>query len=440
MSLIGLAKRFSDKPLYIVGGYVRNMIAGVSVGDIDIASALPAEEVIERLKDSEYKVVPSSLRMGTLIIKDGKSRYEYTSFRTDSYPINSGCHSPLDVKFTDDIMLDAKRRDFTVNAIYYDILKEKIVDPLGGAEDVKSRVLRTTRNPEEVFAEDGLRLLRFVRFYAELGFRMSEHDYEVAKGLVHLLKDISIERITDEFNKILHADTKGYGNKDGHYNGLKKLIEMGAMEYIIPELLQGNGIRQNEKYHDLDVLGHILECVRVSDDSIRLHALMHDIGKPESLIRDGNMHKHNVIGSLMTKEILTRLRYPNKVRDNVAEVVYIHMFNLDNKAKDDTIRKFIVDYHDVLNEFLLLRKADILASKIKNYDSYYRIRDIYESMKRDNIPMSTGELAVNGNDLMNWGYKGKEIGDTLSKILYEVASGRLRNERETVRKQYEKKG
>ena len=431
MSLSRLSTLFGNTPLYIVGGAVRNMLLGVEPKDIDITAGMRAEDVIALLDGTEFSVVPSSLRMGTLIIKDGGDSYEYTCFRTDSYPAGSGVHTPVDVKFTDDIELDARRRDFTVNAIYYDIDSGTYVDPLNGIGDLRARVLRTTRTPREVFSEDGLRLMRLVRFSSELGFDIDEECYRVACSLVHLLRDISVERIEEELSKILLADVSGYGNTNGHYDGINMLINIGAMEYIMPELMRGAGVAQNSRYHSDDVLTHEVEAMRIADTDMRLVALLHDIGKPYELERTGNMHMHNVSGSRIVRDVLTRLRYPNKVIERASRLVYIHMFDIDNGAREDTIKRFILDNVDYIHDFLRLRYADIMSSS-KDLSSYDHIKAVYEDMLRRGVPMRLRELAISGDDLKALGVRGKAIGEMLGVILRDVALDRVANDRDAI--------
>lgn len=432
MSLESLAKLFGKDRLYIVGGYVRNMLMDVPASDIDIASPKRAEEVIELLSKSDFKVEPSSLRMGTLIIRDGDEKYEYTAFRRDSYPEGSGRHRPLSVEFGGDMETDAKRRDFTVNAIYYDILADAYVDFLGGIEDVESGILRTVRDPKEVFSEDGLRIMRLARFHAETGFRVEENTFNVAKELSYLIKDISIERITEELKKILVADAKPYGNKGGHVDGIKMLVELGVLDHILPELMKGKGVKQNEKYHNSDVLTHSIDAMGYAEPDIRLVALLHDVGKPYALELDGNMYRHNAIGSDIVCEIARRLKLSKRESAEIVKLTKIHMFNLDGKAKEKTIKKFILENVDVIEKFLRLRRADIRASKNADFTSLEKMERLYEEMIDREVPLRISELDIDGDDLMEIGVFGKAIGDTLNRLLEKVALGYVENKREDI--------
>ena len=427
MSLENLAKLFGEDRLYIVGGYVRNMLMDVPASDIDIASPKRADEVLELLSNSEFRVEPSSLRMGTLIIRDGDEKYEYTAFRQDSYPEGSGRHRPLSVTFGRDMESDARRRDFTVNAIYYDVLADAYVDVVGGIEDVERGILRTVREPEEVFSEDGLRIMRLARFHAETGFSVEEKTFAAAKKLSYLINDISVERITEELKKILIADIKPYGNKGGHIQGIKMLFELGVLDRILPELTKGSGVAQNEKYHKSDVLTHSIDTMGYADFDIRLPALLHDVGKPYALERDGNMYAHAVIGSDIVRKIAARLRLSKRESAEAVKLTKIHMFDLDGKAKDRTVKKFILENADVIEKFFKLRKADIQASKQVDLTSLYKMENIYDAMMSKGTPLCIGELYIDGNDLMERGIVGKEIGTTLSELLEKAALGEVEN-------------
>ena len=191
-----------DKPLYAVGGCVRDYLRGKEFYDVDLSGGMKPEELIELLDKTPFGVVSASPRLGTVIIK-GKNTYENTAFRIDSYPAGSGIHTPTNVQFTQDLTVDAKRRDFKCNAIYYNIRERQIIDPLGGIEDIKQVILSTTISPDVVLSQDGLRILRLARFVSKLGYEIEEHTYDSAKRLAGRLREISVERIREELNRIL---------------------------------------------------------------------------------------------------------------------------------------------------------------------------------------------------------------------------------------------
>lgn len=411
----GLAELFpKETPIYLVGGIVRNAILGYGGGDIDMAGAMLADDIIEILRDTEYSIIAKYPRTGTVVIAYGEERYEYTTFRTDYYPIN-GSHTPDNIRFTQDIYEDASRRDFRANAIYYDILLDRIVDPLGGVQDISNKVLSTCKSADSTLGEDALRILRLARFCGELGFTPSADALSVAQQRAKTVKEISVERIQDELEKILVAD-KRYGIRDGAIIGLDLLTKIGVMRYIIPELDTARGVKQNPKYHLYDVYGHTLECVRLSPINIRRAALFHDIAKPQLITKYGNSYSHDVVGEEITRRIMARLKYSNKDIEYTAKLVRIHMFNLDGGAKAATVRRFIRDNYEVYEDFLALRVADKLASgrceqSPEEILSSFRIQE--DIIKGNGVPINIQELDIDGNDLIAIGYKGRQIGETL---------------------------
>ncbi len=220
-------------PFYVVGGYPRNaLLFGKSLTDYDICGPLTVDELTDRAK--EYaKIIPVNPRIGTVLICYKGEQYEYTTFRRDSYPIG-GVHTPTEVEFVRSVDEDSLRRDFRVNALYIDVLTEEVIDPLGGLEDIKERVL-VTANGRKTFDEDGLRLLRLVRFACELGFTVEKKTLEYAKELSYLLKDISAERKQVELKKILLSDSKN-GVTRAPIEGIKLLLDVGLDKYISEEL------------------------------------------------------------------------------------------------------------------------------------------------------------------------------------------------------------
>ena len=223
------------KPLYAVGGYVRNfLIDGTVSSDLDIAAALSTEEIKRAAKDCGFNVVAEYKRTGTAVISDGERKYEYTRFRTDVYAVGGG-HTPTGTAFTEDIALDAVRRDFKCNAVYYDIKNDEIIDVLGGVSDIKNKILDTVIEPERVFKSDGLRLLRLARFAAELNFTPTEKVLTGAKIYADNIRDIVPKRIYEEIKKILLSDEKyAFSDKQGPYTGFKIMEETGVMDILFP--------------------------------------------------------------------------------------------------------------------------------------------------------------------------------------------------------------
>lgn len=435
--IVQLAQLFNQStPLYLVGGVVRNYLLGLPLSDFDVASCASSEEVKNYLKDSQYRITAEYPRTGTLLIECDGIKLEYTSFREDSYPINSGTHTPAVVTFTRDLRVDALRRDFTCNALYYDIVKDEIIDVVGGVKDIENRVLRTVREGEKTLREDALRIMRMVRFAMQLGFTVDAETFASSKKYANGLKEISVERVQEELMGIINAPDK-YGAKkmDGTpvlpSDGIRMLVDCGAMQYIIPELLDGIGMEQNTKYHVYDVYNHILKTLDNCPRDIRLAGLMHDIAKPILQHRQGNMYGHDREGKKVAEKILTRLKFPMRDIERVSKLVSLHMFNLDNKAKDSTIRKFIAENYQYVDDYIALRIADGKASREEHFDrtSIDHILAIRDQMLADNVPLTVADMEINGEDMLRAGYKGKEIGIVLYNLLLEQITKGIRYDR-----------
>lgn len=220
--LKSLAEIFPE-PLYIVGGYIRNTILGLKNEDIDICSSLTIDELENLLHGSKYSVKIKSKVLGSALISIGEKSYEYTCFRRDIYP-NNGNHMPDKVEFIRDIEEDAKRRDFTCNALYYDIKGDKLLDFYNGVEDIKRKILRTVETPDYVLSHDGVRILRLFRFECELNFKIEKHTYQTALKYSQNLRDISGERAIYEITRILHSPKKypGYTKKHAYMKALRQ--------------------------------------------------------------------------------------------------------------------------------------------------------------------------------------------------------------------------
>ncbi|MEG1963490.1 MAG: HD domain-containing protein [Clostridia bacterium] len=418
------------QPLYIVGGYVRNSLLNIEAGDVDLCSALTPQQVQTALEGSFFKLDTASSRLGTILIK-GKNVYEYTTFRTDSYPTNSGCHTPQSVCFTTDIKADSMRRDFCANAVYYDIKNQQIVDILGGVEDIKKHILRGTHS--DVFKQDALRILRLVRLSCELHFDIDLQTLAECKKQVNKLSDISCERIAEEFNKILLSDCKypQLPYMPMHFEGIKLLIATGAMRFIVPELLQGEGVLQNAKYHKFDVLQHTLQAFKASDSSVRLAVLLHDIAKPFALKKDGNMFLHAVYGRQISREILQRLKYPNAVIAEVSELVGLHMYDIEANAKDKKLKEFVRENFAIIPKLILVKIADKIGAGMDGEsESANRMSKIYNYFLQNNLPTEIKDLKINGEDCLQLGLQGAKIKQALTQILDATAQESIKNNRD----------
>lgn len=438
--LIELAKLFAPfAKLYVVGGAVRNSLLNLPINDFDITSKLQIDTVQSLLNGSDFEIVAQYKRTGTLVIKCDGYKFEYTTFRQDSYPLNCGKHIPSSCVFTDKIEIDAFRRDFTCNALYYDISDDKIVDLVGGVKDIQDKILRTVRSADVTLGEDALRIMRLVRFSLQLGFAIDKCAKNSAKQYAVLLKDISAERKKDELVAIFEGIFKYYSYKQGFKasDGIRFLVDIGAMEYIIPELLSTIDVEQNPKYHIYDVYNHSLATMDNLPPRLMIVGLLHDIAKPVMLINNGNMYMHEVQGESMVQEIMARLKFSNAEIKRCARLVGMHMFNVDGRTRVSKCRVFIADNYEYFDDFVLLRRADGLATNKDTYDdsSVQKMLAVKEQMIKDKMPIGIKDLPINGNDLIELGYRGTQIGEILSKTrLWILQNGRVPTREEILSK------
>ena len=423
-----------DKPLYIVGGAVRGfIIEGKISNDIDLAGPMTTGELISALKKHGFIVRAEYPRTHTVMFslkEDNSTKYEFTSFRKEIYGEGGG-HTPVSTELTEDIYEDALRRDFRCNAVYYDLKSNKFVDPLNGIEDIKNKILNTVKNPGEVFSSDGLRLLRLFRFAGELGFTPTEEVITYAKKFSGNVVDISGERIYEELTKMLICDQKySYSDKEGHYRAFKYCHETGVLKYIFPELALGEGLSQRKDFHQHDVLEHSFKALLYSHPSVRLAALLHDIGKSVVYLRNGSHHFHSEEGANIVRKRLLDLKAPRHVLDDTLWLILNHMYDLKANEPIKNVRRFIVDNYPKIERLLLLKEADIKAS---NSDlvplTVVRWREIIKTMQTTNSPFGLKDLKINGKDLNELGLKGRIVGDILDKILDIVLENPLLNER-----------
>ncbi len=410
-----------ESPLYLVGGAVRDTIAGLSqingVCDLDVCSPMHFEEFLSIAQENGFTAKSVFKNTGTVKLMDGNgNEYEYCSFRSDKYV--RGTHVPVEIFFTDDIQLDARRRDFTANAVYYDIARDTIVDPLNGVAAIQEKRLTTVANSEKVFGEDGLRLMRLARQAACLGFTPDEECLSGAKQNAFLIDDISPERIFTELSQLLLSDEK-YGQTDGVYRGLKLLDKTGVLARILPELTLGKGMAQRTDFHKYDVLEHSLRACAYADKRIRLAALLHDVGKPLCSLRDGNSYAHPKEGAALTKNILQRLKAPKKELQRIPALVEWHMYDLDCKAGENKLRRFFVTHFDILDDLMLLKQADFSAcmDDFSVAPTVKRWQDLLEKMKTEGAPLRVKDLAVTGNDILALGIEPNKIATLLNALL-----------------------
>ena len=405
---------------FCVGGAVRDSIMGIVPGDWDITtSALPEET---RQVFSDFKTIDTGLKHGTLTVIIDHKPYEITTYRIDGeYGDN---RHPEAVSFTRNIEDDLARRDFTVNAIAYNP-KKGIVDPYGGQSDIYNSITRTVGDPHRRFNEDGLRIMRALRFSSTLGFAIDDKTAEAIHENKELLKNISAERINVELTKLLCGK-----------NVFNILMEYpDVLSVIIPEIAPAVGFQQYGKKHAYDVWEHICHTVdTIPDDRIlRLTMLLHDLGKvPTHKLNDkgdSTFKNHATVGGEMAREILTRLKSDKKTINRVSFLVGCHDFE-PPESKVELKKHLKAKTPDDIRTLLIIKKSDRGALS----ESY---RDISEGtaltlkwlkeIEGNNECCTISQLALNGNDLLEKGYRGEEIGNILEMLLDAVIEEKTDN-------------
>ncbi|WP_319414944.1 HD domain-containing protein [Marispirochaeta aestuarii] len=411
---------------YIVGGAVRNDIAGIQPTDYDLATdATPSE--IQRIF---HRTVPTGIDHGTVTILLGGEQYEITTFRTES--TYSDSRHPDRVEFSSSIEEDLSRRDFSMNALAWNISDARLIDLYDGVEAIRAGRIVAIGRPEERFAEDPLRILRACRFSAQLGFVIEDKTRQAAAGLCGSLTGISSERVRDEFNKLI----------TGEYcaQGLFLLRDLGILPHILPELHRCTGVFQKGS-HSFDVFEHSVyscEGAEQSDLVLRLAGLFHDLGKPASVreAEDGTLsfHRHEILGAEITENFMYRLKYPKQTIREVLHLIRQHMFNYTDEWTDAAVRRFLARVgKDHIEKLFMLRRADAygLDRRPLPLDYLSVLQRRIEDILAEENALSLKDLKVNGRDLMELGLpSGPLLGVILDQLLETVLDDPGMNSRE----------
>ena len=410
---------------YIVGGCVRDSLLDKEPNDWDICTSATPGEVLALLSKHGVRTIETGLQHGTVTACRGFSNYEVTTFRVDGeYSDN---RRPDSVEFVCDIVEDLSRRDFTINAMAYSE-REGLVDPWHGRDDLKKKLIRCVRNPDDRFREDALRIMRALRFAATYGFKIEEKTAAAIHRNKHLLKNIAAERIRSELTKMLCGD-----------GVVDILIEYSdVMAIIIPELGPCVGFNQNNPYHIYTVYDHIAHAVgnyKGSDVSIKMALLLHDIAKPGCYsedVRGGHFYCHGVFGKFYAEKIVERLKFDNKAKREIIDLVQYHDTDIYPSVK--TIRRWLNKIGpDLLNKLLYVKIADIEAHSNRNRnplrDRVLSVKLIVENVIADQECFRIKDLAVNGRDIMALGVEaGPTVGKVLNHLLTMVIDGFIANE------------
>ena len=409
---------------YAVGGCVRDSILGREPNDWDITTSAKPEET----KSLFARTIDTGIKHGTVTVMLDKEGFEVTTYRIDG--IYEDNRHPKEVTFTASLEEDLKRRDFTVNAMAYN-KRTGLVDIFGGLADIEQGIIRCVGNAEERFTEDALRMLRAVRFSAQLGYEIEEKTKQAIRRLAPNLNKISAERIQAELVKLVTSPHPDY---------LRTAYETGITKQILPEFDICMETNQNNPHHCYNVGEHILHSMQATspDKVLRLGMLFHDIAKPQTLSIDEEGITHNKghaeLGEKMTKQILRRLKFDNDTIDKVSKIVLYHDQEVGltpsgvrravNRMGEEIFTMlFAVQYADVLAQSDYLREEKLQKLTYK--------KEIYEGICQRKECLNLKDLAVTGSDLIALGIPaGRQIGVILNDLLDIVLEEPARNTRE----------
>lgn len=419
---------------FIVGGSVRDLMLNKIPSDYDITtSATPIE--IEKAFDG-FKTINIGKEYGTIVVVQPEGNLEITTYRSEGIYLDG--RRPSEITFSKNINEDLSRRDFTINSMAYNE-KTGIIDPFNGVEDIENKIIRTVGNPKERLNEDYLRIMRAVRFSAQLGFSIEEDTYNVCKELSKFLQHISAERIRDEFTKILISDIPS--------KSIRIMLNLNILHVILPELLSTVDYDQRNPNHEKQLFDHIL-CVvdnTPPSPSVRMAALLHDIAKPLTFSLDengiGHYYNHDKLGAEISKEILARLRFSNVFIDKVYKLIreHMHFKNMKEKGLKRQIRR--VGEENIF-DLIELKKADkVCKSDNKDISLIEEREERIRAILNNKEPFEKSHLNIDGNDIIALGYKpGKEIGKILDYLLERVLEHPEYNKKEKLIRMIKERG
>ena len=395
--------------LALVGGPVRDVFLGQQPGDLDLTTDATPEQVLAMTKRWADKTWTVGIAFGTVGLRKGNSVFEITTYRSEQYGRTS--RKP-DVQYGRSLEEDLSRRDFTINAMAARLPGYEIADPFGGFDALREKVLRTPGPPEQSFGDDPLRILRAARFAAKLGFTVAPEVRAAMTEQARRLEIVSAERITSELTKLMLTPDPALG--------IDVLVQTGVADEVLPEVSRLR-MEADEHHRHKDVYQHSLTVLRQAieleplhrlegDLTVRLAALLHDIGKPKtrSLLPDGRVafHHHEVKGATMTKRRLTALRFPNDVVRDVSKLVELHLrFHGYGEGEwtDSAVRRYVRDAGPLLSRLHVLTRADCTT---RNRAKAARLAAAYDSLEQRIAELSEQEeLArirpeLDGNEIM----------------------------------------
>lgn len=436
--------------VYLVGGAIRDIAMGKTPNDYDLATNALPDEMLELFPKS----VSTGAKFGTVIalVEDSKKEnhdVEVTTFRSEEEYIDG--RWPSKVKFVDEIYKDLGRRDFTINAMAIDLPLElldsqeierdwEVYDPFGGMEDIKLKLVRAVGTPIERFKEDGLRAFKACRLASQLEFEIERDTFEAIKECIPIAKQVSMERIRDEFMKLLLKSPKPS-------KGIDLMRESGLLQIFLPELLEGFGVEQ-KLYHVHDVYWHSLKTCDYAEDSVKLAALLHDIAKPRTDMGNGHFYGHDVMGVEMIETIMKRLRFSKTEIERVKTLVRNHMFyyphsQQEGKSNEDmqlsqwsdsAVRRFLNRVgEENVEDLFKLRIADATSNPNSpfNPEEITQLQKHISEVRAKDMALKVSDLDITGEDLKLIGVQaGPAMGKILNALLDIVIEDPLMNTKE----------
>ena len=409
---------------YVVGGSVRDNVIGVPTNDVDITTSATPDEINEVFKD--YKCLDTGNEHGTVPVIINGVPVEITTFRNDGDYTDG--RRPDNVTFTKSLEEDMKRRDFTINAIAYSE-KDGVVDLVGGVSDAENGLIRAVGSPNERFKEDPLRILRGLRFASKLDFEIDPETHQAMIDNKGLLKNVSAERIQAEFNGLIQGKSAS------------KILtaNAGILSEAIPGIKPMIGFDQKNPNHIYDVWEHSANVTGNADEDLahKLAGVFHDAGKPSTFTFDeekqvGRFFGHAQVSVEIADKALRDLKYPNKIRERVLNIIEDHDENLSTKShkiKMGVFNKGPERFFDMLN----FKRADDSAknpTKKAGYTNYDKIEKVAREYLADKPILSHKDLAIKPEDIIKLGYKGADIGKALHVLSVHAISGH-KNDRES---------
>lgn len=410
---------------YAVGGCVRDSILGRVPSDWDVTTSASPQQV----KALFARTIDTGIQHGTVTVMDGKDGFEVTTYRIDG--AYEDCRHPKEVTFTSNLTEDLRRRDFTINALAYSH-ESGIVDEFGGMEDLKNGVIRCVGDPMDRFSEDALRMMRAVRFAAQLGFELNEDVKTAIREMADALDMVSAERIQTELVKLMVSP---------HPHWFRLAYECGITSVIMPEFDRIMVQRQNGPHHAYSTGGHTLIALQniPADKVLRLTMLFHDMGKPDAYTVDekGKDHfrGHAAYSEKVARRIMKRLKFDNDTLNNVCTLVKNHSWYPELSGKGVRRCAYQIGGAELFEQFLQVKRADILAQNpdVIEQKLHYldEVNHIWEDIKLHGDCLSLKQLAVTGKDLIAQGIEpGPGLGIVLQRMLEDVLEYPEHNTRE----------